>query len=107
MEKLKLMIRYIHKHRKKGRREIMEELVQTEKLEIFVDTARGSLKVELPQNATVKDVISAVLQKFSLTAQEVYELVHEGAPLKPERTIQSYQIKSGDHLTLVRETLVG
>jgi hypothetical protein len=85
----------------------MEELVQTEKLEIIVDTARGSLKLELPKNATVKDVVSAVLQKFSLNAQEVYELVHEGVPLKPERTIQSYQIKSGEHLNLVRETLVG
>lgn len=85
----------------------MEEVVQTEKLEIFVDTARGSLKLKLPENATVKDVVSAILQKLSLNAQEVYELVHEGVPLKPEQTIQSYRIRSGEHLNLVRETSVG
>lgn len=84
----------------------MEQLSKSEKLEITIDTARGSLKLQLPEDVLIKDIVQAVLKKFNLNAQEVYELVHEGVALRPERTLQSYKIKAGEVLNLVRETHV-
>ncbi len=85
----------------------MEQLTKNQKLEITVGTARGSLKLQLPEDTLVKDVVQAVLKEFKLNAQEVYELVHEGVALRPERTLQSYKIQAGESLNLVRETHVG
>ena len=84
----------------------MEQLREEKKFEITIGTTRGSLKLQLPEDALVKDVVQAVLNHFNLTAKEVYELVHEGVALRPERTLQSYKIQAGESLNLVRETIV-
>ena len=85
----------------------MEEVTVTENVEIFVDTARGSVRLEVPKSTRVKDIVQAVVEKTQMGMQEMHELVLEGVVLKPERTIESYAIRSGDRLDLTRVTLVG
>jgi hypothetical protein len=85
----------------------MEEIVVTENVEIFVDTTRGSIKLEVPKATKIGDVVGAVVAKIQMGQQEMYELVHEGVVLKPERTLESYAVKTGDRLDLTRVTLVG
>ncbi len=85
----------------------MEETIVTENVEIFVDSARGSVRLEVVATTIVRDIIRAVVEKIKMGTQDMYELVYEGVVLKPERTIKSYAIKNGDRLDLVRVTLVG
>jgi hypothetical protein len=84
----------------------MENLLITENLEIFVDTIRGSIRLELPSSTKVIDILKALAQKINIGAAETYELVFEGIALKPERTLESYDVKTGSRLDLIRETLV-
>jgi hypothetical protein len=85
----------------------VEEATVTENVEIFVDTASGSVRLEVPRSTRVKDIVQAVVEKTQMGQQEMYELVFEGVVLKPERTIESYAVRSGDRLDLTRVTLVG
>lgn len=87
--------------------QVSEEPAIGESVEIFVDSARGTVRLEVLKSIRVIDIIRAVVEKIKLGSSEIYELVYEGTVLKPERPIESYEIKSGSHLDIVRVTLVG
>ncbi|MDH5691229.1 MAG: ubiquitin-like protein [Candidatus Bathyarchaeota archaeon] len=76
-------------------------------IHIVVDSARGSVELEVPKTTKVQEVLQTAVAKLNLGRWEEYELVFKGEVLKGERPLVSYGIKDGDHLDLTKKTVVG
>jgi len=76
-------------------------------IDIVVDSARGSVELEVLKTTKVQEVLQMAVAKLDLGRWEEYELVFKGEVLKGERPFVSYGIKDGDHLDLTKKTVVG
>lgn len=66
---------------------------------IQVDTTQGNWNnATFPKTAKISEVIQAVVKKFSFAPDGKYQLAFAsdpGTPLKPDRTLVSYDVKDG------------
>ena len=72
-------------------------------LEIVIQSTRGSKKFSFSKETKVAEVIENAIGVFGFAPGDKFELVlatNPGEPLRPERTLVSYHIKSGDVLIL-------
>jgi hypothetical protein len=71
---------------------------KTEKdVEVKIKTSQGPWETVFPKTEKVEGVIKAVIEHFGFAPDQNPELSIEGhdKPLKPERTLESYEIKDG------------
>ena len=71
-------------------------------LTIVIETPQGKWETTFPKIVKVSEVIEAVKQHFGFSAEGKYQLkLANGETMRPERTLVSYHVKDGDHLTFV------
>ena len=76
-------------------------------ISIVVDSAKGSVELEVLKTAKVQEVLSQAVSALNLGNPADWELVYQGERMKPERTLVSYGVKDEDHLELSRITVKG
>lgn len=72
-------------------------------LEITIQSTRGTKQFSLPKEMKIAAVINEAVTAFGFAPGDNFELVlatNPGDPLRPERTLASYQVKDGDILIL-------
>ena len=73
------------------------------KLNIKIQSTRGTREFTFPQDTQIKGVIAEAVMVFGFAPSDRFELVlasDPGQPLNPERTLESYHIKDGAVLIL-------
>ena len=78
-----------------------------EKIEITVDTVRGSIQLELSRSTLVNKVIEVAVDNLGLGTEEIYELLLNGVSLNRAYTLKECNVKNGDVFDLARITVVG
>ena len=81
--------------------------IKNEKIEITVETVRGSIELELPRSTKVNEVIRVAVEHLGLGRPDIYELVCKGRVMRPTATLMDYEVKTGNYLDLTRITVVG
>ena len=76
-------------------------------ISIVVDSAKGSVELEVLKTAKVQEVLSQAVSALKLGNPADWELVYQGERMKAERTLVSYGVKDEDHLELSRITVKG
>ena len=76
-------------------------------INITVDSAKGSVELEVLKTAKVEEVRDKAVSALSLGNPADYELVYQGEGMKLERPLVSYGVEDGDHLELSRITVKG
>jgi hypothetical protein len=72
-------------------------------VDVAIQTTRGSKQFTFSKETKISEVIAKVVAAFGFAPGDHFQLVSKtnpGEPLKPERTLVSYGIKSGDVLIL-------
>jgi hypothetical protein len=73
-----------------------------QKLTILIESTQGDWEATFYKRAKVTEVIEATRQHFGFSQEGNYQLkLATGETMRPERTLVSYQLKDGDHLTFV------
>ena len=73
-----------------------------QKLAILIESAQGDWEATFHKTAKVLEVIEATRQHFGFSQEGNYQLkLATGETMRPERTLVSYQLNDGDHLTFV------
>jgi len=71
-------------------------------LNIVIESTQGNWEAAFAKTAKVSEVIEATRQHFGFSQEGKYQLkLSSGETMKPERTLVSYHLKDGDHLTFV------
>lgn len=73
-----------------------------QKINIVIETTQGSWESEFDKTVKVSEVIEATKQHFGFSQEGKYQLkLANGETMKPERTLVSYHLNDGYHLTFV------
>lgn len=88
-------------------REAQQLAQNEEKIEITVDTVRGSIQVELPKSTLINKVIEVAVENLGLGTPEIYELLLNGVSLNRAYTLKECNVRNGDVFDLARVTVVG
>jgi hypothetical protein len=73
------------------------------KLEIKIQSTRGTKEFEFPKDARVSDAIAKAVSVFGFAPGDTFQLVlaaNPGQPLQPERTLASYHTNEDTLLVL-------
>lgn len=73
-----------------------------QEITLVIESTQGSWESPFPKTAKVSEVIEAVKKHFGFSNEGNYQLkLSNGEVMRPERTLVSYHLKDGDHLTFV------
>lgn len=76
---------------------------QDRDLEIKIQSTRGTKEFTFPKETKIAEAITSAVHAFGFAPGDKFELVlatNPGEPLRPERTLASYQITDGTVLVL-------
>jgi hypothetical protein len=73
-----------------------------QQLTILIESTQGDWEGTFSKTAKVSELIEAARQHFGFSQEGNYQLkLVTGETMRPERTLVSYHLKAGDHLTFV------
>jgi hypothetical protein len=73
-----------------------------DELTIVIESTQGNWETTFAKTAKVSEVIGATKQHFGFSQEGNYQLkLANRETMRPERTLVSYHLKDGDHLTFV------
>lgn len=71
-------------------------------LTLVIETSQGNWEANFSKTYKVSEVIEDVKKHFGFSNEGKYQLkLASGETMKPERTLVSYHLKDGDHVTFV------
>lgn len=71
-------------------------------LTLVIETSQGNWEANFQKTYKVSEVIEDVKRHFGFSNEGKYQLkLASGETMKPERTLVSYHLKDGDHVTFV------
>ena len=69
---------------------------------IVIESTQGDWEAVFAKTAKVSELIEATKHHFGYSQQGNYQLkLESGETMRPERTLVSYHLETGDHLTFV------